>query len=320
MRSANLSTEELCLEVQRAAQAVALWRDSGDARELPAVLLGKTPAQVGEAFQRVWPRVAILPPDQYAAAVVQMTQGCAYNRCRFCSFYKDVPYRVQSAAEFDIHLNAVESFFEAELSERRGFFLAAANAANADCDVLSRRLELLERQADNHSGWSKCWSGGVASFLDTFSQNERSLEQWRSLRDLGLKSLYLGIETGSVPLRRSWRKPGKPSEIIALAEKLKRAGMRLGVIVLSGADSDFIENAHNAATAQLLNQLPLDERDNIYISEYQPTNVWKDDAEYVEYRSACRRCTEELRAGLRFAAYPQGPVVSLYDVWQFLYI
>ncbi|MDO5297633.1 MAG: radical SAM protein [bacterium] len=319
-RSYELSGTELETECCEAKRVLDNWRHSEDYRELPVRLLGKTPQQVGGHFKRIWQRVAILPPDQYAAAVVRLTQGCAYNRCRFCSFYKDVPYRVLSRDEFAVHLDEAESFFENELEERRGVFFADANAANADVDILLSALAILAQRAEAVPAWRKCWSGGAASFLDTFSKNERSAEHWRNLCAAGLKSLYLGVETGSESLRRYWKKPGSAGDIIALADNLKSAGISLGVIVLSGAEPEFVANGHREATVQLLNSLPLDSRDRIYISEYQPIREFSSDAAYVEYRSACRVYTDELKAGLRFAAYPQGPVVSLYDVWQFLYI
>ena len=37
--------------------------------------------------------VGILPPDQYLALVVRVTEGCSWNACTFCSLYRDVPFR-----------------------------------------------------------------------------------------------------------------------------------------------------------------------------------------------------------------------------------
>jgi len=33
--------------------------------------------------------VGILPPDQYMAVVLQAAEGCAFNTCTFCDFYRD---------------------------------------------------------------------------------------------------------------------------------------------------------------------------------------------------------------------------------------
>ena len=50
-------------------------------------------------FAEVYRPVSILPPDQYLALVVQATEGCSYNHCTFCDFYRDRPFRVKSAGE-----------------------------------------------------------------------------------------------------------------------------------------------------------------------------------------------------------------------------
>ena len=315
--SLPLASAELAQEVARAREVIKRWREQSDSR--PISLLALSPSEVGERFRRVWGKVAILPPDQYAAAVVQLTQGCAYNGCRFCSFYKDVPYRVRDGAAFWAHLQEVKDFFGSELEERRGIFLADANAANIEDERLEYALRQIGELGKTDPAWSRCWQGGVASFLDTFSRSGRSVERWRSLREAGLTSLYLGVETGSEALRRKWRKPGHPGEIVDLVGRLKAAGVKVGVIVLSGAEAEFAGYAHNGETARLLNALPLDGSDRIYISEYRSDQQFATAEEYVAYRQRCRLATEGLQAELRMPVYPQGPLVSLYDVWQYLY-
>lgn len=51
--------------------------------------------QERERFYRIYKPVPIMPPDQYLAVVVQVTEGCSYNRCTFCTFYRHRPFRVK---------------------------------------------------------------------------------------------------------------------------------------------------------------------------------------------------------------------------------
>lgn len=320
LRSRILGNEEIQTEVDRAYQRLYAWKATSEIKDIPD-FLNFTPEQIGEHFGEIWGRIAILPPDQYSSAVVRLTHGCAYNGCRFCTFYKGVPYRVSTSEEFENHLDEVESFFGRELGERRGIFFADANAANAPMARLREAFQTIRARADRTLDWRYCLRGGIASFLDTFSRSERSVEEWRELRKAGLDSLYLGVESGSAELRRFWHKPGVGKDILALVERLKKADMRLGIIVLSGAENEFLVNKHNEQTAILLNSMPLDSKDKIYISEYQPEgNGSMSDDEYVEYRSKVRACTEDLQSKFNFARYPEGPVISLYDVWQFMYV
>jgi hypothetical protein len=44
------------------------------------------------------------PPAEAASLIVQVTEGCAYNRCLFCPMYKGKDFRVHSPAEIAAHL------------------------------------------------------------------------------------------------------------------------------------------------------------------------------------------------------------------------
>ena len=39
-------------------------------------------------YQSTYKPVGILPPDQYMSVVLQASEGCSFNTCTFCSFYK----------------------------------------------------------------------------------------------------------------------------------------------------------------------------------------------------------------------------------------
>jgi radical SAM superfamily enzyme YgiQ (UPF0313 family) len=51
--------------------------------------------EAGPFRNSIYKPVSILPPDQYLALVVQATEGCSYNECSFCTFYRDRPFRIK---------------------------------------------------------------------------------------------------------------------------------------------------------------------------------------------------------------------------------
>ena len=78
-----------------------------------------------ERFREAYPwPVTILPPDQYLSIVVQVTFGCTWNRCTFCSFYQDREFTARGTAELNDHLGKVVDLFGRSAALRRSLFLA----------------------------------------------------------------------------------------------------------------------------------------------------------------------------------------------------
>lgn len=279
-----------------------------------------------ERFRSIWRPIMILPPDQYRALVLQLSEGCSYNKCSFCTFYLGRPYRPRPLDEFRKHLEEAVEFLGPGLPWRRGIFLADANAANLPFEQVEAALRLVrERFPPIRIGGQlhhPCDFHKVGSFLDTFSAVKRTAAEWRRLRDLGLESLYLGVETGSTRVLKLLRKPGSPDQVDRLVGALKEAGIRVGVIMMTGVGGRALADEHVSESIRFLNGLPLGPGDRIYLSEFEPDSrshyVQSQVAEVLS-REECRAQTRVIKAGLAFPRYPEGPLVSPYDVRQFVY-
>jgi len=44
------------------------------------------------------------PPSEADSLILQATIGCSYNRCTFCTLYRDVPFQAKDAVELERHL------------------------------------------------------------------------------------------------------------------------------------------------------------------------------------------------------------------------
>ncbi|MEJ5202686.1 MAG: hypothetical protein WHV66_10690, partial [Anaerolineales bacterium] len=74
-------------------------------------------------YYEVYKPIGILPPDQYMAVFLQATEGCSFNTCTFCDFYKDRTFRIKSPDEFSRHVKSVLSYLGEGISLRRTIFL-----------------------------------------------------------------------------------------------------------------------------------------------------------------------------------------------------
>lgn len=270
-------------------------------------------------YHAIYKPVGILPPDQYMAVVLQLTEGCAFNTCTFCTFYRDRPFRIKKPEEFHRHIEGVQEYLGAGMSLRRTIFLGDANALIVPMPQLLALLRQVHQVVDVEA------LGGIYAFLDGFSGEKKSAADYRLLAELGLKRVYIGLESGDAGLLRFLKKPGDPADAIAAVRAMKAAGVAVGVIILLGAGGRQYQEAHIRETVRILNQMPLDADDLLYFSEL----VESEGMPYVQaaYASQLQPLTSEERirqgelieGGLIFSEDGGTPHISRYDIREFVY-
>lgn len=261
--------------------------------------------------------VGILPPDQYLSLVVRVTEGCSWNACGFCTLYRDVPFRFKPEAELRLHIEALREYFGASLALRRSAFLGDANALCLDDE---RLLPLLRVVAAAFPG------APLHSFVDAWTGRRRSAAAWRECRSLGLRRVYVGLETGDPGLHAWLGKPGTPADAVELCASLHDAGVALGVIVLLGAGGERFAEAHVSRTAALLSELRLRGNDLLYFSEYVPEAgreypLPPDEAADLRPLAAdrCAEARAAILAAFRPADPARPPRSASYDLREFVY-
>jgi radical SAM superfamily enzyme YgiQ (UPF0313 family) len=230
-----------------------------------------------EKFHSIYGRVAVLPPDQYNSFVLQATEGCAYSSCLFCELYRGVFYGRKTPDQFNHHLQDAIAYHGEALRSRRSIFLGEANALTLPQRDLVEIFGLLRNHfefpphADEPvpANW---WLGhktrfdGVSTFLDAFTGPHRTPLDFEELRNLGLRRVYLGLETGDDNLLKWLCKPATSASIARCVTSLKEVGLVVGVIALLGAGGHDFAKAHVRETARLINALPLNRNDFVYFS------------------------------------------------------
>ncbi|MCX7706733.1 MAG: radical SAM protein [Anaerolineae bacterium] len=270
-------------------------------------------------FARVYRPVSILPPDQYLALVIQATEGCSYNRCTFCDFYRDRPFRIKGADELRAHIAAVRDFFGPALGLRKSLFLADANALVAPTPRVRAWLSVIEETGIRPTG------GGIYSFIDAFDVHRKTTAEWAELAAHGLRRVYIGMETGDEALLRWLRKPGTVQDVIESVRLLKAAGVAVSVIIMLGIGSRRFAEAHVANSAAALNAMPLGRGDIVYFSPFvdHPGSEYGRLAreEGIEALTEQDMAAQEtaIRSLLRSFDPGQQPQFSRYDIREFIY-
>lgn len=266
-------------------------------------------------FNTIYRPIGILPPDCYLSLVLQLTEGCSFNTCTFCTFYKDQPFRIKSQVEFEDHCKRVKRYFAAGASLRRGIFLGDANALVLPMNMLVTHLETIERVFQIEQ------AGGLFSFLDGFSGEKKSIDDYKRLAQYGLSHVYIGLESGSQDLLRFLNKPGTAQDSIAAVNTMKHANVNVGIIVLLGAGGKQFYDQHISETIDAIRKMELSAKDIVYFSELVTTV----DMPYAKISESdplslneILKQGETIREGIT-SAFPNPPKISRYDIREFIY-
>ncbi|MGC8569055.1 MAG: radical SAM protein [Nitrososphaeria archaeon] len=201
--------------------------------------------------------VPIVPPDQYFPIYVQVTVGCAWNRCTFCHLYRDMAYRVLEPEELYAQIKGLVEYFGPTIRSRRSVFLGDANALLVEQDRIRSYMRII-RESFNLP---------MYSFIDGFLTPRRlRVEDLRELRNLGLTKVYFGIESGNEDVLRILNKPMSTEEALSFISAVKRAGINVGLIFLAGAGGRRYWEQHVRDSARFVSRLELERLDTVFIS------------------------------------------------------
>jgi radical SAM superfamily enzyme YgiQ (UPF0313 family) len=284
-------------------------------RRLDEEILRWTPGMLQEErrrFLEVYKPVSILPPDQYLSVVLQATEGCTWNRCSFCSFYMDRPFRVKSTEEFERHVIAVKNFLGKGLEMRRGIFIGDGNALALSQRNLESCFEIARSLLPGRA---------IVGFVDLYTGERRDAAEWNRLRQMGLERVYVGMETGLDELLSFVNKPGTSDELVDFVEALKTAEIGITLIVMVGLGGVSYRQRHARASLETIGAMNLGKMDQIYLSPFVDTPgsdyskrsaaVGLEPMTEAEIEAELEDLSRELRSrGLR---------VSRYDIREFVY-
>lgn len=250
-----------------------------------ALSLDEDPAGRQALFDQAYAeRVPILPPDRYRDLVVLPATGCPNGQCSFCAFYKDIPFRAFSTAEFEQHLDHLEQLMGSALLARDGLFLGSANALALPHKKLVPMLTTLQLRMGTRKR-------GIASFFDPEHAPKRSAADWQELAALGLAQVVLGLETADPTLRATLGKTSDLSLIDDSLHAISQTDIRVGLTLLLGAGPASSANSQLEQASTYLASLPLDSTDLIYLSPLDDSHWPAPHTHFAPWRKTLRSAT-----------------------------
>lgn len=179
------------------------------------------------------------PQDEMTTFLLPVTSGCTYNKCAFCSMYKDDKYgEVQFS---DIKMQLLNGYIYTEK-----VFLIGADPLSIGFDKMKRLLDMIHQ----YLPYCAC----VASYASIKNISQFSVKELSILHDAGLRLLYIGFETGRDDILKLMNKSHTVNEAIKQAKKLNESKLPFNSIIMYGisGEGESVDNA--VATAKMINQ------------------------------------------------------------------
>lgn len=180
------------------------------------------------------------PPSEADSILLQVTTGCSHNSCSFCGMYKGVRF----SSKDEKTVMAAIGFAARFCRRQHRVFLC-----DGDALILpqSRLLTILAAIRKNLP-----WVTRVGSYATPRSIDLKSPTDLQQLRKLGLKIVYLGLESGDDSTLNHIGKGADATQMIALGRKVRLAGIILSVTVLLGIAEQDRSQIHAEQTGRVL--------------------------------------------------------------------
>lgn len=174
--------------------------------------------------------------------ILEITQGCTHNKCKFCTMYKDTAFKMspiewieedlKELAEMDPHAKTIQ--------------LLSANPLVMTYDKLAPILEMIKKYL---SEIEIIYTQGRVSDL-----KNKTVEELKSLKDLGMREISLGVESGDDWTLDRINKGYHSTDILEQCHKLEEAGIDYWMTFLNGVAGREHSYEHAVHSAEIFSQ------------------------------------------------------------------
>lgn len=174
--------------------------------------------------------------------LLQITQGCTHNKCKFCTMYRDLDFKLQPMEWIEEDLKEIAGSYP----DARTIQLLSANPLCMTYDKLAPILEMINRYLPKMEY--------IYAATRVTDIRNKSVEELRKLKDMGLREISLGVESGDDCTLDRIQKGYSSQDIIEQCHKLDEAGIDYWMTFLNGVAGKEHSMEHAIHSAEIFNQ------------------------------------------------------------------
>ncbi len=174
--------------------------------------------------------------------LLEITQGCTHNRCKFCTMYRDVPFRMTPMEWIEEDLRELAQSDPGATTIQ----LLSANPLVLTFDRLAPILEMIRRYLPK---MESVYLAGRVSDL-----KNKTVDELKKLKELGMKEISLGVESGDDWTLDRIGKGYHAEDVLEQCHKLEEAGIAYWMTFLNGVAGRSHSREHATHSAEIFSQ------------------------------------------------------------------
>lgn len=184
------------------------------------------------------------PPLEAGSSLLELSVGCSWGRCAFCRL-ADGHIPLQLVPESILRQNLLEKSLNGEMPER--MFLTGENALSFKTDYLLRVFSLVRAYLPTVRQFAM-----FGRAVDVETKSDSQLEQ---LKNAGLATVYVGLESGNSETLRLVAKGVTPETMYRQLRRLDQVGIDYGLSAIFGLGGEDLSAGHARDTAGFINSV-----------------------------------------------------------------
>ena len=215
----------------------------------------------------------IRPPSEAYSLLLRINRGCGWNKCRFCGFYRDIPFSIRSAGDIKKDIDRIKYWvdvFQGRVAQAgnpqtegeqeacymaynwiqsgmKSVFFQDGNSILMNPDGMIEVLEYLKATFPQIQR--------ITSYARSDTINRLSLERLTRYRELGLNRFHIGLETGNDYILKLMNKGVDKATQIQAGIKAKAAGIEINEFYMPNMGGREYARESALDTADVMNQV-----------------------------------------------------------------
>jgi radical SAM superfamily enzyme YgiQ (UPF0313 family) len=188
------------------------------------------------------------PPSEADSLILQATIGCSWNHCTYCAMYRHKQYRERPLEDLVDEIRVVRDHVaEGRLPPVRRVFVGDGDALNVPTDRWERLLEEVNKHLPRVTR--------ISCYATAQNLMNKSAQELATLRQLGLRLLYIGPESGDDQVLKTIAKGATFADHVEAARRATEAGMEQSLIFLLGIAGPERGPIHARASGKLTTKM-----------------------------------------------------------------